>query len=184
VIVAKAPRRHALAAAAVMGGAAFAALTGANVAGLRFNGTASMPMGLWRVTDNHAPLRRGEIVTVCPPDTRQVQEGSTRGYIPPGSCPGDYEPLVKPVAAIAGDVVAVSPAAVRVNGRLLPNTAQLAQDSAGRALRPFPVGTYRVASGEVWLLSGHDRRSFDSRYFGPVPEADVQGIARPVWTLR
>jgi conjugative transfer signal peptidase TraF len=183
VIVAGVPRRHALAAAAVMG-VAFAALAGANVAGLRFNGTASMPMGLWRVTDNRAPLRRGEIVTVCLPDTQSVQGASARGYVPPGNCPDGYEPLVKPVAAIPGDVVAISPAAVRVNGRLLPNTAQLARDSVGRALWSFPAGTYRVASGEVWLLSGHDRRSFDSRYFGPVPEADVQGIAWPVWTLR
>ena len=46
-------------------------------------------------------------------------------------------------------------------------------------------GAYPVAPKEVWLLSGHDPRSFDSRYFGPVPEAkSVQGIARPVWVLR
>jgi type IV secretory pathway protease TraF len=41
-----------------------------------------------------------------------------------------------------------------------------------------------VPPGQVWLLSGHDSRSFDSRYFGPVPVANVQGVARPVWVAR
>jgi len=33
----------------------------------------------------------------------------------------------------------------------------------------------------VWLLSGHDPRSFDSRYFGGVPVTNIQGVARPIW---
>jgi type IV secretory pathway protease TraF len=40
-----------------------------------------------------------------------------------------------------------------------------------------------VGSGDIWVLSGHDPRSFDSRYFGPVPVANVQGEARPLWVL-
>lgn len=161
-----------------------AGLAGAHAAGLRVNGTPSMPLGLWRVVTDHAPLRRGEIVAICPPDTAPVQAGAERGYIPPGRCPGGYEPLLKPIAATSGDVVAVSTSGVAVNGEVLQDTAQLAQDSAGRPLKPVAAGVYPVAPGEVWLLSGHDPRSFDSRYFGPVPAANVQGIARPVWVLR
>jgi type IV secretory pathway protease TraF len=37
--------------------------------------------------------------------------------------------------------------------------------------------------GQVWLLSGHDPRSFDSRYFGAIPTANVRGVARPLWVL-
>ena len=160
-----------------------AALATANVTGLRINGTPSMPRGLWRVTSTEAPLRRGAVVTICPPDTPPFREAAARGYIPAGSCPGRYEPLVKPIGAASGDVVAMSESGVTVNGRAIRGTAPLAQDSAGRPLRPVRPGTYPVAPGEVWLLSGHDPRSFDSRYFGPVPASNVQGVAQPVWVL-
>ena len=160
-----------------------ATLASANVAGLRFNGTPSMPLGLWRVTEAKTPLRRGEVVTICPPDTPPFRQGVARGYIPAGSCPGGFEPLVKPIAATAGDVVAVSGSGVMVNGQPVQGTAQLTQDSAGRPLQPFQAGSYTVAPGQVWLLSSHDYRSFDSRYYGPVPAENVQGVARPVWVL-
>jgi type IV secretory pathway protease TraF len=71
-----------------------------------------------------------------------------------------------------------------VNGEPVADTAQLDEDSAGRPLRPIPTGTYNVPAGAVWLLSGHDPRSFDSRYFGAVPRANIQGIARPVWVIQ
>jgi type IV secretory pathway protease TraF len=47
----------------------------------------------------------------------------------------------------------------------------------------MPAGTYRVESGQLWLLSGHDPRSFDSRYFGPISVSSVQAVARPVWVI-
>lgn len=156
-------------------------LAAADAAGLRLNLTPSMPVGLWRVAASHVPLRRGEVVSVCPPDAEATRVGVERGYIPVGPCPGGDEPLVKPVAAIPGDVVAIFPAGAAVNGHPIQGTAQLARDSAGRSLAPVPTGTYPVGTGEVWLLSGHDPRSFDSRYFGPVPADNVQGVARPVW---
>ena len=133
---------------------------------------------------DHALLRRGEIVVVCLPNTAPVRMAEERGYIPSGHCPGGSEPLLKPVAATAGDVVVVSTAGLTVNGRAVQDTAPLVQDSAGRPLRPVPAGAYPVAPGEVWLLSGHDPRSFDSRYFGSVPGANVLGVAWPVWVLR
>ena len=91
--------------------------------------------------------------------------------------------MVKPVAAAEGDVVTVAGSGVSVNGELVQGTAQLSRDSAGRPMQPFQAGTYQVGAGEVWLLSGHDPRSFDSRYFGPVPAVQVQGVARPLWVL-
>jgi type IV secretory pathway protease TraF len=71
-----------------------------------------------------------------------------------------------------------------VNGEPVADTAQLDEDSDGRPLRPIPAGVYSVPAGAVWLLSGHDPRSFDSRYFGAVPTANIQGIARPVWVIQ
>lgn len=159
-------------------------LVSAKVAGLRINRTASMPRGLWHVAQVTGALGRGQIVTACPPDIKAVRLGAERGYVPQGDCPGGYEALVKPIAAVAGDLVEVAAGGVRVNHQQVEGTAQLDQDSAGRPLRAFPAGAYQVEPGEVWLLSGHDPRSFDSRYFGPVTIENVQGLARPVWVVR
>jgi conjugative transfer signal peptidase TraF len=172
---------RALAAAGVAGALVMTSLASAGVAGLRINGTPSMPRGIWRVVADSAPLRDGEVVTICPPDTAPIRLGAGRGYIPPGLCTDGYEPLVKPIAATAGDCVAVSRTGVTVNGRPVPGTAPLTHDSAGRPLRPFSPKACTVPPGDVWVLSGHDPRSFDSRYFGPVPAANVLGVARPVW---
>lgn len=173
-------RRTALA-GCVAGALLAGTLVTARLAGLRVNNTASMPRGLWQVSTVNAPLRRGEVVAVCLPDTAPIREAAARGYLPAGNCAGGYEPLVKPVAAVAGDLVTVTPQGVVVDGQPVENTAQLVRDSAGRPLRPIPAGAYPVTQGQVWLLSGHDPRSFDSRYFGPVPATDVQGVARPLW---
>ena len=169
------------------GAAAFALLSLDTVywSGLRLNTTASMPIGLWRVAPTRTTeLRREMIVTVCLPRTDMVRQAITRGYIHTGSCPDGLEPLVKPIAALPGDVVAVDPAGIRVNGIPVQGTAQLSRDSGGRRLLPVPVGAYTVAEGDVWLLSGHDPRSFDSRYFGAVPMTSIQAAAHPVWVLQ
>ena len=156
-------------------------LAAAQVSGFRVNATRSMPVGLWRVAPMLAELHRGEVVTVCPPDTASTRDAAARGYIAAGTCPGGYEPLIKPVAAVAGDQVMVGRAGISVNGVLLDGTAQLGRDSAGRVLQAVPFGVHPVPAGHVWLLAGHDARSWDSRYFGPVPVSDVQAVARPVW---
>jgi conjugative transfer signal peptidase TraF len=156
----------------------------ADVSGFRVNTTDSMPRGLWRVTELAASLSRGQIVTVCPPLVGAYRLGTQRGYVEAGSCPDGYAPIIKPVAATEGDLVTVSRAGVTVNGRPLLGTAPLDTDSAGRPLMPLAPGRYQVRRGDVWLLATYDPRSFDSRYFGPVPESSVLALARPVWVVR
>jgi conjugative transfer signal peptidase TraF len=160
-----------------------AALAAGEATGLRVNATASMPRGLWRVRAGE-PVERGAVVAICPPDRAAIREAARRGYISPGRCPGGYEPLIKPVEALGGDIVTVTDAGVAVDGTPVANTRPLATDEAGRALHPIPAGSYRVPRGELWLLSGHDPRSFDSRYFGAVPVANIIGVAEPLWVLR
>jgi type IV secretory pathway protease TraF len=43
-------------------------------------------------------------------------------------------------------------------------------------------GIHRVAPDEVWLFGFNDERSWDARYFGAVPLAEVRGVLRPVLT--
>ena len=64
---------------------------------------------------------------------------------------------------------------VAVNGERLPNSATVARDSAGRPLAHVSWGKRQVAADQVWLLGLNNRRSWDSRYFGPVPLGAVRG---------
>lgn len=171
------PRKHMLvfvaAPAAVM-----AVALGAGLAGIRINTSPSLPMGLYRTTaDSSASL-----VEFCPP--RQYDQNSAgRGYRATGVCEDGGAPLLKPVIARPGDVVAVSEAGIAVNGNLLPHTAPQTVDSKGRRLRHWPRGRYTVAEGTVWVASSYNEYSYDSRYFGPVPTAAIRQYLRPLCTL-
>ncbi len=60
-------------------------------------------------------VQRGTFVAVCAPlDAAEL--GRRRGYLAAGPCSADTELLLKVVAAVAGDVVAVSVNGVVVNG--------------------------------------------------------------------
>lgn len=87
--------------------------------------------------------------------------------------------MLKPVAAVEGDCVAISAQGIAVNGVLIPNSRALTIDTMGRPLKPMENGFYTVKPGTIWLISSHDH-SFDSRYFGPLPSANILGLAKPV----
>jgi type IV secretory pathway protease TraF len=90
---------------------------------------------------------------------------------------------LKPVAAYPGDIVEVSVAGLTVNGHLLPNTAPMDCDTNKRPLTAWPSGRYVATSDSVWVASSYNARSFDSRYFGPVPWRSVRNHVRPWITL-
>ena len=146
---------------------------------LRINLSPSLPLGLYRVTaDIHAPL-----IEFCPPEP-YGSFAALRGFRSAGNCPDGASPLMKPVIAIAGDLVDVSDAAgIAVNGSTLPNTAAKTKDSHGRPLSPFPSGRYRVQPGFVWVASSYNPWSFDSRYFGPVQAQIIRRHLKPFLTL-
>jgi conjugative transfer signal peptidase TraF len=146
--------------------------------GLGMNLTDSMPVGIYHlVAADRAPVK-GDIVKLCPP-AAVAAEANERAYLPHGPCPGNTIPLLKIVAAVPGDVVDVSRARVAINGYALPGSAQQERDKAGRELGRYPAGRYRLAGGVIWLWTPNPR-SWDSRYFGPVPAASVSGFARLV----
>jgi conjugative transfer signal peptidase TraF len=92
-------------------------------------------------------------------------------------------PLLKPIVAVAGDRVVLSNEGMRVNGRLLPKTAPLFHDAAGRSLHPWPFGVYVVEDGAVWVASTYNRGSYDSRYMGPIKISQIRARLRPLWLL-
>src|SRR5438034_3432539 len=88
-------------------------------AGLRVNLSASMPVGLYRVSTG--PAVRGVMVLACLPTDVAVFARS-RGYVPSGSCPGATAPIGKVVLAMVGDTV-------EVTGRSEEHTSELQSHS-------------------------------------------------------
>lgn len=149
-------------------------------AGVRVNWTPSLPVGLYVVKAAGVP-RRGEIVEACLPEGA-ADFALRRGYIGPGACADGTMPVLKPALAVPGDTVTVDGEGVHVNGKLVvPPGLEL--DGEGRELPPAIEGSYEVPPGRVWLLSPHESRSFDSRYFGAVSQEQIRSRAWPLLTF-
>jgi conjugative transfer signal peptidase TraF len=133
---------------------------------------------LYQVASGHDAT----LVEFCPAEPL-ASLANARGYRQAGTCPDGGSPLMKPVVARAGDSVQVSARGLSVNGKAVPNSAPLPKDTAGRPLTSWPVGTYRVQPGTVWVVSDYHPRSFDSRYFGPISEALIRNRLRPLFVL-
>jgi conjugative transfer signal peptidase TraF len=150
--------------------------------GLRMNTTSSMPIGLWQLKAiTKQSLHRGDAVFICPPKTPLFKMAYQRGYMGRGHCPSGFEPLLKRVAALPGDSVTLSAQGVTVNGVLISHSQAISCDVYGRALPALPHGRYHVGYGMVWVIANTNPASFDARYWGALPIANIEGTARPVW---
>jgi conjugative transfer signal peptidase TraF len=122
----------------------------------------------------------GMIVSACLPP-QAATSALERGYLPEGTCPSGVTQVGKVIAALPGDTVDVTDSGSFVNGALLPESAPLLRDSKGRAM-PRLRGRFILPAETAWLYSGHSPRSFDSRYYGPVPLSGVRGQLSPLLT--
>jgi type IV secretory pathway protease TraF len=86
-------------------------------------------------------------------------------------------PLIKPVGAVAGQVVCRAGRELRIDGRLAAQALDV--DAHGRAL-PTWSGCRLLGPGEILLLAPASG-SLDGRYFGPIRQAQVLARARPLW---
>ena len=140
-------------------------------------------MGLYVAAPaSHQPIRPGMLVLLCLPP-RVATFGRSRRYLPGGNCPGGMAPVGKPVFAVGGDTVVVSAGILARNGVPVPASRALAVDAAGRPLTSLPDGTYPALRGNLRVLATRSPRSWDSRYFGPVPASGVRGILHPLWVI-
>jgi len=147
--------------------------------GYRVNSSPSLPRGIWRVVAQNGRVQRGQIISIFPTDNAMLKMARSRSYLSWGLCSGGYSSLLKPVAAVEGDRVAISDQGIAVDGVFIPKSRALTRDTMGRTLKPMENGFYTVKPGTIWLVSSHDH-SFDSRYFGPLPSANILGLAKPV----
>jgi conjugative transfer signal peptidase TraF len=152
----------------------------ASSSGLRFNLTSSLPIGLYRVTNDSPTLERGAIVLYCLSSTL-AGFAHDRGYVPRGGqCPGGLAPIGKMVAALPGDTVVITDDGITVNGTLQLRSRALEFDRSGKLLPRLGQGSYLIHPGHIWLLAP-SARSFDSRYLGELSAANVIARVRPFW---
>ena len=163
---------------------AFVILAGAllgYVAGVRFTMTPSMPSGFYQLREGS--LAKGTMVLFCPP-VSAAAFAVERGYLHRGACEGGTEPLGKYVLGLPGDTIWVQPEGIALNGAAIPASSVYHRDRLGRELLHIPFGQHVVGEDSLFLFSSHHPRSFDSRYFGPVPRSSVISVIRPLWTAK
>src|SRR5260370_19666678 len=147
--------------------------------GIRINITSSLQRGFYVVSQRPS----ANLAEFCP-EGDAATISLQRGYrTPGGTCPDGGSPLMKPIAALAGDRVEVTTNGIRVNRKLIPNNAAHFKDHRGRLLNPWPNGEYIVPAGTLWAVPGFYTLSFDSRYFCPIPSSLVQHRLRPLLTF-
>lgn len=105
-----------------------------------------------------------------------------RHTISTGNCPGGYGMLLKRVFAVAGDSVSIGVAGIKVNGELLPNSAQIRADIDGHEMPQYRLGEKMLGDSEYLLMSDVNPNSFDARYFGLIAHAQIQHVVEPVFT--
>ncbi len=139
---------------------------------IRFNTSASHPaMVFVRVPLAHGDAQRHQVVQFCPTHQETLQDPAT------GTCPSGTRPVLKPVVAVAGDVVMLLDSGMTVNGTVIPQSARVPVTG----IYTLPPGRYPVTPGQVWLLSTHHPHSLDSRYYGPVATDRLLGAYQPLF---
>ena len=133
-----------------------------------WNRTASAPIGLYWLRDE--PFTKGRWV-VLSARSGPAQWAQARGYV------GEDWPLLKQVSGVPGDEICRDGVDVFINDQ--PVAIAAISDQKGRNL-PAWDGCVTLRKGEVFLLSPHPS-SLDGRYFGPVREADILGVAAPLF---
>lgn len=134
-----------------------------------WNETASVPVGLYRIQPT-VPVRIGDIVALRLPE-REATLLATRGYLPFGV------PLLKPVAALAGQSVCRNGPHVTIDGKAVGDAKSV--DHRGRKL-PEWQGCQHLGPGQVFVMNAAVPTSLDGRYFGVLSMDTVIGCAVPV----
>lgn len=139
---------------------------------LLWNTSASVPVGLYRLTSLHAP-DRGALVAVIP-DQPLASFMVRRGYI------GRDTPLLKQVAALPGQEVCRSGVTISIDGTAVGTV--LLSDRNGRPM-PSWQGCRRLSTNELFLMNTAVPDSFDGRYFGATPLTAVIGNAHLIYAV-
>lgn len=148
-------------------------------AGFRVNLTASLPLGVYQLTDAEPKL--GDTVFFCLESEAFINLAKAREYVGPGACPGGIRALGKEVYGLPGDNIGIeADGSISINGRVIAGSAARRRDSRGRPIPAPLLQAGIVPPGRALALALRNPGSFDGRYFGLTSLAGMQ-VVRPVW---
>jgi len=90
---------------------------------------------------------------------------------------GGEEPLIKRVVGLPGDTLKIRGGKLFVNGELQREPYVINKPCLRGAPRTCSFGAITVPKGHVFVMGDNRAHSYDSRFFGPVPEGDLIGEA-------
>jgi len=139
---------------------------------IRLNETNSVPTGLYWIQKTPAPY-----AGFCL-DEKTVETALQAGLqLSSGECPDGRETILKIIfKATPEQPISFAEDGFMVGKTKMANTAAKTVSRAGRPLQHAPYGQW--TSG-VFAISTYNRDSWDSRYFGPVPESSIRYYAKP-----
>lgn len=137
---------------------------------LVWNFTQSVPVGLYSVSDTEPA--KGDLVAIAP-------AGATQDILDAYGALAAGKILLKQLRAIRGDAVCRIGPAITINGAEAATARLTSRD--GHAL-PAWSGCRVLGAEEVLVLAPHPL-SFDGRYFGPIDDSQIIGVATPLLTF-
>lgn len=151
--------------------------------GIIFTYTGSIPVGFYRIVPDAEAIQRGNYISFCLPD-KVAKMGLSRGYLQSGSCANGSEELIKQVIAIPGDTVKLANHKISVNGLFSGISyiapTQIIDKDHLLVYRFIKEGTYQAKG--YWVYGfGNPRYSWDSRYYGGIPKANITHRLLPLW---
>lgn len=147
--------------------------------GFRFNLTASLPLGVWKIDKSFIRIEKGDYVWFTA--TKEIADFALeRGYLQENvKCKNNTIPLLKIVYGIPGDTYSFHQNEIRINNVAAKNIKRRETDSKDRPMPRISNGIVREK--QLFVLTRHTH-SYDSRYYGPIPIKNVEGKARPIMT--
>jgi signal peptidase I len=128
-------------------------------------------------TSMEPTLREGDVVLVLRSWLAERVAPPGRGDLVVGAEPGSGDPVVKRVVGLAGDLVEIQDAVTTVNG------AEVDEPYVDRSrIDALYFGPVTVPADGLFVMGDNRSRSIDSRDWGPLPHADVDGrVVLRIW---
>ncbi len=149
-----------------------------NLCGIVFTYTGSLPTGFYYQKNFNNKIQIGQIVSFCLPQNI-AKYGYDRGYIGEGNCQGGYAALMKEVVAIPGDDIVINDNDIIVNHKVYYAPVGF-HDSHGLTVKRFVNNGSYKATGYWFYGFGSPTYSWDSRYYGEVPQANILHEYKPL----
>lgn len=143
-------------------------------AAILYNDSPSVPRGFWlRTSTPVAQVRVGDVIAFRPP---KAADSYLRRAMP------EYlhrQSIIKYVVATVGNTICRHGRHFSVNGHQLGNA--YLRDRNGVPL-PRWTGCDTLTRHQLAVFSNRIPNSFDSRYYGAIPDRNVLGVYRPLLT--